>query len=410
VESAADADPELVFQVRAALVEAEFYAGLGVRLDRLDGLSAEQTPRFPPVRTASHGDDLTGRLLMYDGRVDEGRDLLRGMYDRASAENRSILPTILGWMAEGQLLAGRFEEARALTQEALDRTAEVGGAGGLPWELGFHSVALARLGLVADAEANARGVLDSTQGLDAMPALLALAIAAASREDHDEALTHLRALERAKTEAGIREPRVCAHAADLLDALLATGHVDEAAQTVATLVDQAASSESSWTAAAAAYGESLVQAAQSELDAALSAAERAEQLWAQFPAPFERARALLLKGQLLRRRREKARARSTLDEASAVFEQLGAVVWSERVRRELARIPGGRSEGVLTATEERVARLAAEGLTNREIAERTFLNHKTVEVNLTRVYRKLGVRRAALAATLAQAEGDHTTA
>ena len=59
---------------------------------------------------------------------------------------------------------------------------------------------------------------------------------------------------------------------------------------------------------------------------------------------------------------------------------------------------------------ERMAELmAAEGLTNREIAERTFLSPKTVEVNLTRVYRKLGVRRAALANRLAESQGvDHT--
>ena len=67
-----------------------------------------------------------------------------------------------------------------------------------------------------------------------------------------------------------------------------------------------------------------------------------------------------------------------------------------RSRRARARSPDRQPTG-LTPTEERVARLAAEGLTNREIAERAFLSLKTVEVNLTRVYRKLGVRRAALA-------------
>jgi len=56
----------------------------------------------------------------------------------------------------------------------------------------------------------------------------------------------------------------------------------------------------------------------------------------------------------------------------------------------------------LTRREREVAALVAEGLTNQQIAERTFLSPKTVEVNLTRIYRKLGVRRAALANRLAE--------
>jgi DNA-binding CsgD family transcriptional regulator len=85
---------------------------------------------------------------------------------------------------------------------------------------------------------------------------------------------------------------------------------------------------------------------------------------------------------------------------------MGAPEWAERARVELARVPGSAADGGLTPTEDRVARLAAEGLTNREIAERAYLSLKTVEVNLTRVYRKLGVRRAALASALAETQGS----
>ena len=56
-------DPSVAFYVRAALVEAEFYAGLGIHLERLDGLDPDRGLRFPPVRAASRGDDLVGRLL-----------------------------------------------------------------------------------------------------------------------------------------------------------------------------------------------------------------------------------------------------------------------------------------------------------------------------------------------------------
>src|SRR5262249_56377555 len=68
IERIAIPDPGVEFHVRAALVEAEFYAGLGIHLERLDGHDPG-TPGFPPVRTATRGDDLVGRLLAHAGRV-----------------------------------------------------------------------------------------------------------------------------------------------------------------------------------------------------------------------------------------------------------------------------------------------------------------------------------------------------
>jgi DNA-binding CsgD family transcriptional regulator len=63
----------------------------------------------------------------------------------------------------------------------------------------------------------------------------------------------------------------------------------------------------------------------------------------------------------------------------------------ERTREELKRIPVRRGQAGLTVTEEEIARLAAAGLTNPQIAERAFVSQKTVQANLTRVYGKLGV-------------------
>jgi DNA-binding CsgD family transcriptional regulator len=63
--------------------------------------------------------------------------------------------------------------------------------------------------------------------------------------------------------------------------------------------------------------------------------------------------------------------------------------------------------GELTATERRVAELAASGLTNREVAKAAFMSPKTVEANLARVYRKLGIRsRAELGARIGQEQRD----
>jgi len=67
----------------------------------------------------------------------------------------------------------------------------------------------------------------------------------------------------------------------------------------------------------------------------------------------------------------------------------------EKARGEMARVPVRKTPSDLTPTEEKIARLAAEGLTNREVAERAFVSAKTVEANLSRVYDKLGVRSRA---------------
>ena len=97
-------------------------------------------------------------------------------------------------------------------------------------------------------------------------------------------------------------------------------------------------------------------------------------------------------------------ARTTLSEALAAFDELGAWLWSEKARRELARIGGHTAAGTeLTASEERVAALVAEGLTNKEVAGRLFVtrSHRG-KATSSHIYAKLGLRsRAALAALFA---------
>ena len=77
----------------------------------------------------------------------------------------------------------------------------------------------------------------------------------------------------------------------------------------------------------------------------------------------------------------------------AEFERLGARLWADQTRAELARI-GGRapSRDELTEAERRIAALVAEGKSNREVAAALFLTERSVETALTRVYRKLGIR------------------
>jgi DNA-binding CsgD family transcriptional regulator len=122
--------------------------------------------------------------------------------------------------------------------------------------------------------------------------------------------------------------------------------------------------------------------------------------------PFERGRTLLVLGLIRRRARDKRGARDALEEALATFDGLGAGPWAQRARSELARISGRRpSTGGLTATEARVAALAARGFANKEIAAALSISLHTVEAHLSRTYRKLGIRsRASLAARLPRAD------
>jgi DNA-binding NarL/FixJ family response regulator len=117
--------------------------------------------------------------------------------------------------------------------------------------------------------------------------------------------------------------------------------------------------------------------------------------------PFERARTLLVQGRLQRRRKQKRQARLALEQARELFSHQGAETWVARVDEELGRVAVRRAPEELSATELRIAQLAAEGLSNQAIAERVFVSVKTVESNLKRAYRKLGISsRAQLARAL----------
>ena len=118
--------------------------------------------------------------------------------------------------------------------------------------------------------------------------------------------------------------------------------------------------------------------------------------------PFDQARTLLALGSTRRRARLKRSAREALEQALALFEALGAAIWADNARAELARV-GGRLRllGDLTPTERRIAALVTRGRSNKEIAATMFVTPKTVGTQLSRIYRKVGVRsRTELASRL----------
>jgi DNA-binding CsgD family transcriptional regulator len=127
------------------------------------------------------------------------------------------------------------------------------------------------------------------------------------------------------------------------------------------------------------------------------------------PAKLEHAKARTELGAALRRGNRRAQARQQLRRAVELATICGASLLAARAESELLAT-GARPRRIalsgvesLTPSERRVAELAAEGPTNREIAQALFVTPKTVEVHLSRVYRKLGIRsRTQLAAALAE--------
>jgi DNA-binding NarL/FixJ family response regulator len=110
--------------------------------------------------------------------------------------------------------------------------------------------------------------------------------------------------------------------------------------------------------------------------------------------PFEHARTLFAKGVVERRAKQRSKARKSLSDALDEFERVGARLWADRARDALARVSGRRPgpTGALTATEQRVAELAVQGLSNKDIADALFMSVHTVETHLSHTYQKLGVR------------------
>ncbi|MEP7019161.1 MAG: helix-turn-helix transcriptional regulator, partial [Pseudonocardiales bacterium] len=223
-----------------------------------------------------------------------------------------------------------------------------------------------------------------------------------------QAADRLAELAHALDEVGLIESFSCRFEPDWVEACVAIGDLDTAALAQARLVVRHRRLPRPWTSLGVARGAVLIAAAAGEPTEALlddlAAARRA------VPAdivPFDRARCLLVAGIANRRARRKAASRAALEAAAAEFDAIGARSHAERARSEASRI-GGRpaASQELSSTEAQVAGLAARGATNRSIADTLFVSPKTVEANLARVYRKLGIRsRAELGAALSARAG-----
>lgn len=226
--------------------------------------------------------------------------------------------------------------------------------------------------------------------------------AALAEARYDDAFDHLRPLFDPHDDAYHPNIRVFA-ISELAEAASQVGQSAVAAAAVADLEPVAARCPGSQLVVGLACARAML-ATGAEMDAAVHAALSAGRgAW-----PSLRARTLLRHGMVLRRERRVAEARGPLRAARETFDALGFVPWAERARQEL-RASGETSRAavptavdVLTPQELQIAQLAAQGLSNRQIGQRIFLSHRTVQYHLHRIFPKLDIStRAQLAVALA---------
>lgn len=190
-----------------------------------------------------------------------------------------------------------------------------------------------------------------------------------------------------------REPANDRFHGDHAEALIGLGDLDRAESLVRRLEERATALPRPWINTVSARCRGLLNAARRENDAALADFGRALAAHETLDMPAELGRTLLALGRLQRRRNERHRAQNSLARAVAAFESGGAAGWAVIARDELNRSRGRRGHPEqLTPTERAICELAVAGLRNGEIAAQLFVSGKTVEANLSRSYRKLGIR------------------
>jgi len=177
----------------------------------------------------------------------------------------------------------------------------------------------------------------------------------------------------------------------LIEAWAATGHLVAANDLLAWLADAAERLDHPWARITSGRAEAVIRLAERHPAKAVEAVARVIPEARERQLPFELGRALLVLGTAQRKARQRRDAAASLDEAVAIFGHLGAARWRDLALAQRARLARGPDDS-LTQTEQRVAELVAAGRSNPEIASTLFISVKTVEANLTRIYRKLGLR------------------
>ncbi len=341
---------------------------------------------------------VAGQRHVWRGEITQARAVLTPLLALADEQGEPISYALMRLhLCELELRVGNWAAAGALLDEwAEDREGQLLN---YPMEERCRALLAAGRGLPGEAEAAADRALERAReigvGWDRLEALRALGQAALVRFEPALAVDRLRPVWEHAEREGVHEPGVFPVAPELVEALVEQGAADEAARITRRLAELAEAQDHPWGRITAARCGAMVRLASPGYDElAAEALTQAADAYAAAGLRFDQARTLLVLGRWQRRLRKWGAARRTLEAAVAAFDAMGSPGWADQARSELARVGARRPKpsGELTHSEQRVAELAATGLSNKEIAQALFVTVNTVEAHLSHAYAKLGVR------------------
>jgi DNA-binding CsgD family transcriptional regulator len=392
----ASGDPRAQAIAYSALGEAQFYEGDGAwRASAERAMQAELAlggvPTYASPRILS-----TWRLIV-SGEATEARQLLEGALHEARAVNAItfLWGPLLG-MAELSMLEGRLQDAAEFLAEGSDLALSTNMTWPRLYALTDAAMLEALTGRLQDAERDALEALEIAERAEHLYWLMrnraTLGQVALLRGDATAATQWLDPIPEMCREAGVVDPSLESCWPELFVALVDSGALARAESLANDLSQRSAPLGYEWARGCALVGLGSVAAAEDRIDDAIQSLEEALTRLPGDQRPLARAWAWLELGRARRRLGQKRATREALEEALSLFHHVKATHWIERVHEELSRIGGPASlRHDLTGRETRVAELVAAGLTNREIAADLFLSVKTVEANVARIKRKLGV-------------------
>jgi DNA-binding CsgD family transcriptional regulator len=347
--------------------------------------------------------------LFMAGEVEEAA----AAFDQAAREARRRgdpfrVSNMLGFLAYIQLRLGRLRDAEADLREGLElsRTTAAGSTA-FDWHAGTLADLLIERGKPDEATAIVASARLDLQPADSMQ-LFFLRRARGRLYLHarepERALADFRTIIDVSAAGGARNPVWLPARSDAALALHLLGRDAEAT----TLVEEELGFARAWGAPVGIAVSLRTLGLITGGADGLSTLGDAVAMLQSTPARLEYARALVEHGAALRRSKRRAEAREQLRDGAELANRIGALALVAQANHELAST-GARPRTLvqtgpetLTASERRVAQLAAEGISNKEVAQALFLTVKTVEVHLSSVYRKLGITsRRELAAALA---------
>jgi ATP/maltotriose-dependent transcriptional regulator MalT len=390
----------LISQSLANYVTVNALAGNGVDEAALARALELDDPDFDATIALRAG-AANAQVLSWTGRLDEAQaqlqDLRRHCVERG-ADGDMMFVSVHTALVD--VWRGRYADAAEAAEEAVERAEQIGGDHMLVIARTLRASAAAYAGRELDARTDAAAAIEAAGRCDsprlAFWPLVLMGFLEVSLGRYDEALTALRPLCAYADEMPGTEIMLAGFIPDVVEAMVVLGRLDEAEPLIKALEHNGHQLDRPWMLAMGARCRGMMLAAQGDVQAAETAAWSAISEHHRLPMPFERARTQLLLGQLQRRRRQTQAATATLGEALRTFEELGSWIWAERARAELERTNvRSRRHPDLTPSERRVAELAAAGMTTGDIAAQLFVSTKTVQANLTRIYRKLGIHSRA---------------